>query len=45
LYSREATAQEVELGLIFLGESGEPGAAWADYAQVLLSSSELYYVN
>lgn len=42
LYSREATPKEVELGLAFLNSSKD---AWRDYAQVLLSSNELVFVN
>jgi hypothetical protein len=40
LYSREATPQELTLGQQFLATQ-----SWLPYAQVLLSSSELLFVN
>lgn len=49
LYGREATAEEVRLGLEFLAEHGKQGnadvMAWQQYAQVLLSSNEFIFVD
>ena len=49
LYGREAEKLEVRLGLKFLqenhDESGATPSAWRQYAQVLLSSPEFYFVN
>jgi len=44
LYSREATESEIDLGLEFLKDR-EPEAGWREYAQVLLSSNELIFIN
>ena len=44
LYARPATPKEIELGLRFLAASGG-GNAWTLYAQALLSSNELLFVN
>lgn len=41
LYGREASAQEVALGLEYLGGGG----AWNGLAQVLLAANELMFVN
>ncbi|MCX6597464.1 MAG: DUF1549 domain-containing protein [Acidobacteria bacterium] len=43
LLHREPTPREQALGLAFLGRSG--ANAWAQYAQVLLSSNEFAYVD
>ena len=42
LYGREATKQEFEIGQQFLNSQKD---AWLSYAQVLLSSNELLFVN
>jgi mono/diheme cytochrome c family protein len=42
LYQREATAEEIKLGLDYL-ES--PGGTWPRYTQALLGSNELLFVN
>ena len=42
LFNREPSAEELKLGLQFLRESG---GAWPQYAQVLLSSNELSFVE
>jgi uncharacterized membrane protein YgcG len=43
LFGRAPTARELELGLAFLGEGG--AARWEEYAQVLLASNELLFVD
>jgi hypothetical protein len=49
LYERRATDAEVQRGLQFLKDAekdaGGRQAAWKQYAQVLLSSGESYYIN
>ena len=48
LFDREPAPAELEMGLQFLKEAagGAPKTpAWNQYAQVLLSSPEFYYVN
>ncbi len=49
LYGRPASAAELQRGLRFLADakslSGGGASAWQQYAQVLLSSGELLYVN
>jgi mono/diheme cytochrome c family protein len=49
LYGREATVEEISLGLEFLAEQGKQGStnviAWQQYAQVLLSSNEFIFVD
>ena len=49
LYERRATDAEVQRGLKFLQhaekDAGGKDAAWKQYAQVLLSSGESYYIN
>jgi hypothetical protein len=42
LYQRKTTADELKLGLEYLKS---PGASWPRYAQALLSSNELLFVN
>jgi mono/diheme cytochrome c family protein len=42
LYQREVTAEEIKLGLDYLKS---PGGAWPRYAQALLGSNELLFVN
>jgi hypothetical protein len=42
LYQREAAADEIKLGLEYLKSQG---GAWPRYAQALLSSNELLFVN
>jgi hypothetical protein len=42
LYQREADAEEIKLGLEYLKS---PGASWPHYAQALLGSNELLFVN
>ncbi|WP_051670124.1 PSD1 and planctomycete cytochrome C domain-containing protein [Bryobacter aggregatus] len=42
LYGREATAEELKIGEQFLASEKNP---WLAYAQVLLSSNELLFVN
>jgi hypothetical protein len=42
LYQREATPEEIKLGLDYLKS---PGASWPNYAQALLGSNELLFVN
>jgi mono/diheme cytochrome c family protein len=42
LYQREASAEEIELGLAYLKSSG---GTWPRYAQALLGSNELVFVN
>jgi mono/diheme cytochrome c family protein len=42
LYQREAAAQEIKLGLEYLKS---PGGTWPRYAQALLGSNELLFVN
>ncbi len=44
LYGRPATAREIELGLKFLA-GGAPSQAWPLYAQALLSSNELLFLD
>ena len=41
LFQREPTARERELGLAYLREGG----SWERYAQVLLTSNELLYLD
>ena len=49
LYGREASAEEVELGVAFLGASGAGSkgglSGWEQYAQVLLGSNEFAFVD
>ena len=46
LYGRPATSREVELGLKFLaGGGGTASEAWPLYAQALLSSNELLFLD
>jgi hypothetical protein len=48
LYGREATDDELRLGLEFLGSGGDLSSAaafWPQYAQVLLGSSEFLFVD
>ena len=46
VYGREATPQEIELGQQFVsGKRPGKSDAWVQYAQVLLSSNELLFVN
>ena len=49
LYGREASENEVQLGVEFLqkhtGGAAADMAAWQDYAQVLLSANELSFVE
>jgi hypothetical protein len=45
LFSREPKDAEVQLGLEFLKGSTDRVAAWQQYAQVLLSSGEFYFVK
>jgi hypothetical protein len=42
LYQREAAAEEIKLGLEYLKS---PGGTWPRYAQALLGSNELLFVN
>jgi hypothetical protein len=42
LYQREASTEEIALGLEYLRS---PGGSWPRYAQALLSSNELLFVN
>jgi hypothetical protein len=42
LYQREAAAQEIKLGLEYLESAG---STWPRYAQALLASNELLFVN
>jgi hypothetical protein len=42
LYQREATPEEITLGLNYLQS---PGGSWPRYAQALLGSNELLFVN
>jgi hypothetical protein len=42
LYQREAAAEEIKLGLEYLKSQA---GAWPRYAQALLSSNELLFVN
>jgi hypothetical protein len=42
LYQREATQDEIKLGLNYLQS---PGGSWPRYAQALLASNELLFVN
>jgi hypothetical protein len=42
LYQREAAAEEIRLGLEYLKS---PGGTWPRYAQALLGSNELLFVN
>ena len=42
LFARRPTDSEVEAGLVFLKNGGD---AWAQYAQILMSSSEFSAVN
>ncbi len=44
LYGRPATAREIELGLKFLA-GGAAGQAWPLYAQALLGSNELLFLD
>jgi hypothetical protein len=41
LFQREPTSRERELGLAYL----KNGGSWASYAQVLLTSNELLYLD
>jgi hypothetical protein len=46
LFGREATADEVRLGVEFLQEHEEAGMTrWEEYCQVLLASNEALYVD
>jgi len=49
LFGRKATASELQRGLRFIREAAQDSSggqsAWQQYAQVLLSSGEFYYVN
>ncbi|HEX4129983.1 MAG TPA: PSD1 and planctomycete cytochrome C domain-containing protein [Pirellulales bacterium] len=48
LYGRAPTAEERDLGLEFLAQGAQPGSEispWEQYAQVLLSASELMFLN
>ena len=42
VFGREATAEELRLGRAYIAQSKD---AWMSYAQVLLSSNELVFVN
>ena len=46
LFSREPISTEIQLGLDFLREAGDSQeTAWPQYAQVLLGSNEMIYVD
>jgi hypothetical protein len=46
LYAREAEGDEIQLGLHFLaGASDSAMSRWEQYAQVLLASDEMLYVD
>ncbi len=47
LYSRPPSAAELELGREFVTAAGTPGDAivWRQYAQVLLASNELFFID
>jgi hypothetical protein len=45
LYARAVTPRELQLGLQFLTASGAGDQAWTLYAQALLSSNELVFVD
>lgn len=45
LYAREASDDEVQLGIEFLKEAGKTARAWSEYAQVLLTANEFLFVD
>ena len=48
LFEREPSSEELQLGIQFLSDGSAPGKdspAWQDYAHVLLSTSELAFMN
>jgi hypothetical protein len=42
LLNRNPSSKELQLGLEFLGGGGK---SWPEYAQVLLSANEFYFLN
>src|SRR5437870_1230961 len=46
LFSREPTGAELRLGLAFLGRTASAEMSrWEEYAQILLASNEMMYVD
>jgi hypothetical protein len=45
LYSRSATAAEVELGLTYLDNGDDRDGRWRQYAHVLLAANEMMFVD
>ena len=45
LYARPPLAEEVKIGLNFLGRAGRGEAGWEAYCQVLLCANEFIYID
>jgi hypothetical protein len=45
LYSREVETLEIQLGMHWVNEATDSEEAWTNYAQVLLSTHELFQIQ